>query len=73
MHVLKYNLHGPSYSPNGIPPALVYVINKNTRYNDNIVIDKPDQRSALDQDCDRKFGRTLKVNKQGTHTIKKYN
>ena len=23
--------------------------------NDNIVIDKPDQRSALDQDCDRKF------------------
>ena len=43
--------------------------------NDNIVIviDKPDQRSALDQDCDRKFWRTLKVNKQGTHTIKKYN
>ena len=32
--------------------------------NDNIVIDKPDQRSALDQDCDRKFGRTLKVNKK---------
>ena len=41
--------------------------------NDNIVIDKPDQRSALDHDCDRKFGRTLKVNKQGTHTINKYN
>ena len=41
--------------------------------NDNIVIDKPDQRSALDQDCDCKFWRTLKVNKQGTHTINKYN
>ena len=41
--------------------------------NDNIVIDKPDQRSALDQDCDRKFWRTLKVNKQGTQTINKYN
>ena len=41
--------------------------------NDNIAIGKPDQRSALYQDCDRKFWRTLKVNNQGTHTIKKYN